>query len=122
MRKVRTFSTPRRLEYAKQICINHNLYVEGWSFLSWLKYGNITLIGIVYNDNVPVGCFIKKQDGWPNCGAFIKPEFRLKGYGKMLLTTVYRKFPDEDYKTGYGISGSRTFFEKCCLIKPEYSL
>jgi GNAT superfamily N-acetyltransferase len=119
MRKVRTFSTPRRLEYAKHICIIHKLYVEGWSFLHWLKRANITLIGIVYDGDVPVGCFIKKQDGWPNCGVFIKPEYRLKGYGKMLLSTIYRRFPDENFRTGYGIEGSRTFFDKCALTKAE---
>lgn len=113
------FSTPSRLLRAAQICLSNRLYVDGWSFQSWLSNIDnyrVSDIFIMYDNNSPIGCFIKRDIPWsPNCGIYIKNSYRLQGLGKMLYRTAEEKYPNSLHN-GYGITGSSTFFRKASTI------
>lgn len=109
------FKSPKRLEYARKLCIKHKLYVEGWSFQRWLRtVQHIEAIVIVFRGNIPIANFVLRDVlFYPNCGIFVVDNMRNKGIGKALMNHVQKSFPDIHLLTGYGIEGTNIFFEKC---------
>jgi len=116
MTNITTYSSPKAVAFARQLCLKAELFVPGWSFKSWLKREDIQFIRVVSIDKNPIGCFIKlNHDYYLNCGIFIKPEFRKQGLGKRLMQTTYQNFPSVNFRNGYGVYGSSEFFQKCRL-------
>lgn len=110
------FKSPKRLEYARKLCIKHKLYVEGWSFQRWLRTTqSIKAIVIVFRGNIPIANFILRDlfVFGPNCGIFVVDKMRNKGIGKALMDHVQKAFTNTYLSTGYGIEGSDIFFKKC---------
>jgi GNAT superfamily N-acetyltransferase len=66
------------------ICLEHQLYVEGWSFYSWFIDKKVRYICVVYKDDNPIGCGVKTTD-FELCGVYVKPEYRNKGIGKRVV-------------------------------------
>lgn len=112
---VSRFSSPKRIEIARKICMNNNLYVEGWSFRNWLENYTIDHIYILALDYRPIGCLIILNNSevfHENFGVYVNPNFRKKGFGRKMVERAMTDLKEKKFIYSEGILGSETFFKK----------
>jgi GNAT superfamily N-acetyltransferase len=121
---IKVIKNKEEIEKYSKYLIKHRLYVNGYTFRSWLEnYDIIKLLVIYYNDkNIPVGLSIlindDKEDDLLNCGVYVKPKYRNMGIGSKLMRVVkkYKK----DIKVKIGIKNSNIFYNKCGINCEKY--
>lgn len=102
------------LHIGKEIALNNELFVYGWSFQKWLKSANIEHLFITFYKDQPIGCCIilNMMDRGCNFGIFIKEKYRRLGIGTKTIQKVKEVYDVEYIAHGCGCSGSLEFFER----------
>jgi len=66
-------------------------------------------------DDIPVGLVSWDPRGWPDLGVIgyncILPEYRRRGYGKIQIQEILRRFRQQGFKKAFVTTGEHPFFE-----------
>jgi len=112
---IKHYKTEDDLKHAKQLCISHRLFVNGWVMREWLEYDDAENIFILFKNEVPIGAAIVTYiDDALNFGIFIRKSERRNGYGTMLVDKA-TKLVDKKLFFTEGVKGSWEFFEQTKL-------
>lgn len=107
------------LHIGREIALNNQLFVDGWSFQRWLKHYPIEHIFIPFYKDEPVGCCIilNTMAGGCNFGIFIKEKYRRLGIGTKTIQRMKEVYDVDMIRYGYGCDWSFDFFEKALYEK-----
>ncbi len=119
-----TFRTFTNNSTIKKLCkklIDCKMYVDGWTMYDWyVTPHKVKSITIAYYNRRIVGVFVTRTTSYHPCyhlnsGFFVKPEFRRKNIGSMLIAAnrASRNMKNFSYYVDEGIDGSITFLDKC---------
>jgi GNAT superfamily N-acetyltransferase len=117
------------LKEGAALCLKYHLYVRGWMLSKFMKdilenrVSKLLTLHIMFRDTTPIGIiFVRKfrsqfrnRKTDPVCcdvSIFIKPDYRRKGYGRILINEVKKEFGTKISWTT-GSKGSEKFFSNC---------
>ena len=98
MHEIVCANTKAKLRRLSHFCIKNSLYHPGWTLKSWYSSeiydGNkLNHIFVCRYNKVPAGVLVVRNDckSEHNFGVYVKPDFRLKGIGRLLVEEAKNK-------------------------------
>lgn len=109
---LKTYSEKNAKEKACMLCLEHRLYVDGWSLKHWFtNHDFIIKLVVMFDNEKPIGVGVLSHHTFYNVGIYVKDEYRRKGYGTRIFKRLLFKSKCRVYRCCGVFPRQKNFFQ-----------